>query len=125
MRWGGFSLTFIKTSKLMEHINKVEIRGNVGTVRMNEYNGKKVANFSVVTDFLYKSREGIPLSETTWHNVVAWSGKDIADLSLIAKGTQVHITGRLRASKYTSADGVEKFFYEIMANRLQIVTDGV
>ena len=61
----------------MEHINKVEIRGNVGTVRMNEHNGKKVVNFSVVTDFLYKSREGIPLSETTWHNVVAWSGKDI------------------------------------------------
>ena len=97
--WGGFSLTFIKTSKLMEHINKVEIRGNVGTVRMNEHNGKKVANFSVVTDFLYKSREGIPLSETTWHNVVAWSGKDIADLDLITKGTTVHVHGRLRGNK--------------------------
>ena len=111
------------TNKLMEHINKVEIRGNVGTVRLNEHNGKKVANFSVVTDFLYKSREGIPLSETTWHNVVAWSGKDIADLSLIAKGTQVHITGRIRSNKYTSADGVEKHFYEIMANKLQIFTE--
>ena len=108
----------------MEHINKVEIRGNVGTVRMNEHNGKKVVNFSVVTDFLYKSREGIPLSETTWHNVVAWSGKDIVDLELITKGAQVHVCGRIRANKYTSADGVEKFFYEIMASRLQIVTDG-
>ena len=108
----------------MEHINKVEIRGNVGTVRLNEHNGRKVANFSVVTDFLYKSREGIPLSETTWHNVVAWSGKDIADLDLITKGTQVHIHGRLRGSKYTSVDGTEKFFYEIMANKLLIVKDG-
>ena len=90
---------------------------------MNEHNGKKVVNFSVVTDFLYKSREGIPLSETTWHNVVAWSGKDIVDLELITKGTQVHVCGRIRANKYTSADGVEKFFYEIMASRLQIVTD--
>ena len=91
---------------------------------MNEHNGKKVVNFSVVTDFLYKSREGIPLSETTWHNVVAWSGKDIVDLELITKGAQVHVCGRIRANKYTSADGVEKFFYEIMASRLQIVTDG-
>ena len=107
----------------MEHINKVEIRGNVGTVRLNEHNGKKVANFSVVTDFLYKSREGIPLSETTWHNVVAWSGKDIANLDLVTKGTQVHIQGRLRGNKYTSVDGVEKFFYEIMANKLQIVKE--
>ena len=107
----------------MEHINKVEIRGNVGTVRMNEHNGKKVVNFSVVTDFLYKSREGIPLSETTWHNVVAWSGKDIVDLELITKGAQVHVCGRIRANKYTSADGVEKFFYEILASRLTIVND--
>ena len=108
----------------MEHINKVEIRGNVGTVRINEHNGRKVANFSVVTDFLYKSREGIPLSETTWHNVVAWSGKDIADLGLVTKGAMVHVQGRFRGNKYTSVDGTEKYFYEIMANKLQIVTDG-
>ena len=108
----------------MEHINKVEIRGNVGTVRMNEHNGKKVANFSVVTDFIYKSREGIPLSETTWHNVVAWSGKDIADLELVSKGTMVYVQGRLRGNKYTSVDGTEKYFYEILAQKLQIITDG-
>ena len=84
----------------MEHINKVEIRGNVGTVRLNEHNGKKVANLSVVTELLYKSREGVAVSETTWHNVVAWSGKEIADLDMIVKGTPVHVTGRIRTSRH-------------------------
>ena len=108
----------------IEHINKIELQGYVGTVRTNEYNGSKVTNFTMVTDFIYKSREGNVVSESTWHNVVAWSGKDIVDLELITKGAQVHVCGRIRANKYTSADGVEKFFYEIMASRLQIVTDG-
>ena len=66
----------------MEHINKVEIRGNVGTVRLNEHNGKKVANLSVITELLYKSREAGAVSEATWHNVVAWSGREIADLDI-------------------------------------------
>ena len=107
----------------MEHINKVEISGNVGTVRLNEHNGKKVANLSVATELLYKSRDGVAVSETTWHNVVAWSGKEIADLEMITKGTPVHVTGRIRTSRYTSADGVEKIFYEVMASRLAIVSD--
>ena len=113
----------LKNEYLMEHINRVELRGNVGTVRLNEHNGKKVANFSLVTELLYKSREGVPISDTTWHNIVAWSGKDIADPSLITKGSQVHVTGRIRTVKYTSADGVEKFFYEVLASKLQIVKD--
>ena len=113
----------ITKENLMEHINKVEIRGNVGAVRLNEHNGKKVANLSVITELLYKSREAGAVSEATWHNVVAWSGKEIADLDMISKGTTIHVTGRIRTSKYTSADGVEKFFYEILASRLTIVND--
>lgn len=109
----------------MDHINRVELQGNVGTIRVKEHNGKMVANFSVATELLYKSREGVPVSETTWHNVVAWSGKDIVDLNLITKGTPVNVTGRMRTNKYTSAEGVEKFITEVMASKLSIVKDDV
>ena len=109
----------------MEHINRVELQGNVGTIRVKEYNGKMVANISVATELLYKSREGNAVSETTWHNVVAWSGKDIADLSLITKGTPIYVTGRIRTNKDTSAEGVEKFIPEVMASKLSIVKDEV
>ena len=119
--WG--SIFHKLKENLMEHINRVEIRGNVGMVRLNEHNGKKVANISVATELLYKSREGIAVSEKTWHNVVAWSGKDIADLETITKGTPIHVVGRIKTSRYTSADGTEKFFYEVAASRLMIVRD--
>ena len=107
----------------MEHINRIELQGHVGTVRMNEHNGSKVANFTMITDFLYKTRDGAAANESMWHNVVAWNGKDMPELELITKGTAVHVIGRLRINKYTSAEGVEKQFYEVMASRIRILSE--
>ena len=107
----------------MEHINRIELRGNVGTVRINEHNGSKVANFTMITDFLYKTREGSAANESMWHNIVAWSGKDMPDLDLIVKGATVHVLGRLRVNRYTSAEGVEKQYHEVMAQKIRIVQE--
>ena len=107
----------------MEHINRIELKGRVGTVRSNTHNDSKVANFTLVTELLYKTRTGEILSETTWFNVVAWEGRDIKDIEKIEKGAAVHLTGRMRTTKYTNADGVEKQFYEVLANKLKIVED--
>ena len=35
----------------MEHINRIELQGHVGTVRTNEVSGKKVVNFSLATEY--------------------------------------------------------------------------
>ena len=107
----------------MEHINKIELQGHVGMVRTNEYNGSKVANFSLATEIMYKLRDGNAVSETTWHNIVAWESKEMPDLQRIVKGTPVNVCGRLRSSKYTSADGTEKYFYEVLAQRVRILNE--
>lgn len=109
----------------MEHINRIELQGRVGTVRTNEHNGMRVANFSLATDLLYKTRDGAAVSETTWHNVVAWEGKDIPDVYSICVGMPVHVIGRLRTSKYTNADGVERTYYEVLANKVTILQEEV
>ena len=109
----------------MEHINRIELQGRVGIVRTNEHNGMRVANFSLATDLLYKTRDGAAVSETTWHNVVAWANKDMPDLRRITKGTPVYISGRVRTSKYTTSEGVEKQFNEILANKLRILGDEI
>ncbi len=107
----------------MEHINKIELQGHVGMVRTNEYNGSKVANFSLATEIMYKLRDGNAVSETTWHNIVAWENKEMPDLQRIVKGTPVNVCGRLRSSRYTSADGTEKQFYEVLAQRIRILNE--
>ena len=107
----------------MEHINRIELQGHVGTIRYNEHQGRRVVNFSLATELLYKSRDGHPVSELTWHNIVAWDSKEIEDLDQICKGAPVYVCGRLRAYKYTSADGVDKTIYEVTANRLHLVRE--
>ena len=106
----------------MEHINRIEIQGRVGTLRTNIVNETMVANFSVATDYLYKGKDGAGVNETTWHNVVAWGNKGMPDLRRIAVGTPVHVTGRLRSQKYTSSEGVDKYIYEILADKLTVLT---
>ena len=105
----------------MDFINKIELQGRVGTVRTNVVNDSKGVNFSLVTDFLYKTREGNPMSETTWFNVVAWEGKEIWNLDKIEKGASVHISGRVRSTKFEGADGNEKHLYEVLANKLRLI----
>ena len=106
----------------MEDINRIELQGRVGSVRTNEYNGTKVANFSLATDILYKTREGAA-SETTWHNVVAWESKDVPNVHGIAKGMPIYVAGRLRTTKLTNIEGVEKTYYEVLASKLKFVTE--
>lgn len=105
----------------MEQINKIELRGNVGNVKIQEYGGSESIRFSLATNYAYKGKDGQPVIETTWHNVTAWSGKGMPDFHKIDKGSLVHVLGRLRCQKFENSDGVEKQVYEVLANRLTII----
>ena len=107
----------------MEHINRIELQGRIGTLRTNEYNGSRVANFSLATELMYKSKDGSAVNETTWHNIVMWESKDTPRIEEIAVGIPVNVTGRVRSNRYTNAEVTEKTFYEVMANKVRIVRE--
>lgn len=105
----------------MEQLNKVEIRGIIGSVYVKQVGNAKVANFSVATESCYTSHDGSKVIEVTWHRVVAWEGNQIQDLSQIKKGSFVHVLGRLRMQRYIAADGCERSTYEILASKVEIL----
>ena len=107
----------------MEQLNKIEIRGVVGFSRLSKFNDRRVLNFSVVTDYVYKGSSGEPVIETTWHYVNAWEGKYMPDLSTITKGTKVYVCGRLRSQKYADSQGIERSSYEVIASQLSVLQD--
>ena len=107
--------------RLMEQLNRIEIRGNVGAVRLQVVGNSRVARISVATNYVYKGRDGEPVIETTWHYVSAWEGKNIPDLTTIHKGDKVYVVGRLRSQRYTAADGTERTTYDVLASKLQII----
>jgi single-strand DNA-binding protein len=104
----------------MEQINKIELRGNVGNVRLQTVGEKQVIRFSLATNYSYKAKNGDGVIETTWHNISAWEGKGMPDFSKIEKGSTIHVVGRLKSSKYEGADGSERQSLEVIANRVMI-----
>ena len=107
----------------MEHINRIEIQGEVGNIRTQTIFDQQVANMSVMTQEFYKSKEDMVIADTTWHNVVVWQDKSLSDLSKVEKGTKVRVVGRLRQMKYTDANGMEKVYYEVLASVFRIIED--
>lgn len=105
----------------MEQLNKIEIRGIVGSVYVKDFVNAKVANISVATNYGYTSRDGSAVIETTWHYVTAWEGKDIQNLDQLKKGSRIHVIGRLRNRKYVAADGTERIAYEIVASKVEMI----
>ena len=101
-------------------INRVELQGRVGTVRIQNAGGCVVASFSVMTEETYKATDGTVLCETTWHHVTAWKGKDVL-LEGLERGALVHVEGRIRNSMYTASDGTERGYMEVMASSLKVL----
>ena len=80
--------------------------------------GKKYARFSVATNETYRNTNGEKVTETTWHNLVAW-GK-VADIAekYLNKGSEVAIEGKLVNRSYTDKDGNKKYITEVQVNEL-------
>jgi single-strand DNA-binding protein len=100
--------------------NKVQLIGNLGNapeVKTTE-SGKKLARFSVATNESYRNAKGEKVTETTWHNLVAW-GK-VAEIAekYLTKGKEVAIEGKLINRSYTDKDGNKKYITEVEVNEI-------
>ena len=100
--------------------NKVQLIGNLGNAPevRNTESGKKLVRFSVATNESYRNATGEKVTETQWHNIIAW-GKlaEIAE-KYLAKGAEVAIEGKLTSRTYTDKEGNKKYITEIQANEL-------
>lgn len=105
----------------MEFLNRIEILGTVGNVRVHEVGDSRVARVSVATDYSFKDRSGAIVIDTTWHSVTIWARKDDKeDISNIRTGCHLYVLGRIRQSRYTDVLGKEHTVSEIIAQSWQI-----
>ncbi|MDX9772570.1 MAG: single-stranded DNA-binding protein [Bacteroidales bacterium] len=102
--------------------NKVILVGNVGKdpeIRRFENNIK--ASFSLATSETYTPKGGDKVTQTEWHNIVAW--RRLAELAenYIHKGSQILIEGKLRYRSYDDRDGNKKYIVEVEADVIQLL----
>ena len=103
--------------------NKVQLIGNLGNAPevKNTEKGKKLAKFSIATNETYYNVKGEKVTETQWHNLIAW-GK-VAELveKYLSKGSEVAIEGKLMNNNYTDKDGNKRYNTEIQVHELLLL----
>ena len=103
--------------------NKVMLVGNLGQdpeLKTLE-SGKKVVHFTLATKEDYKNSDGQKVSETTWHNIVAWNGLAEIASKFLKKGREVFVEGRISYRSYEDKKNVTKYVTEIVLNDLLLL----
>ena len=103
--------------------NKVQLIGFLGNapeIRTLD-GGKKFAKFNIATHESYRNTKGEKITETQWHNLIAW-GK-VADLAeqYLQKGSELAIEGKLMHRDFIDKDGNKRYVTEIQVNDLLLL----
>ena len=103
--------------------NSVQLIGRLGqdpTLRRFD-SGKQLATFSLATSESYQNAQGERITDTQWHQVVAW-GK-LADIATryLRKGREVMVAGKLTYRSYQDQQGQTRSKAEIHAHSLLLL----
>lgn len=100
--------------------NKVQLIGNLGNDPeiINLESGKLLAKFSIATNETYKNASGEKVTDTQWHNIVAWGKTATIVENYLIKGKEVAIEGKLTTRSYDTSEGEKRYITEIVCNEL-------
>jgi single-strand DNA-binding protein len=100
--------------------NKVQLIGNLGNNPeiIELESGKKLAKFSIATNETYKNVQGEKITDTQWHNVVAWNKTAEIAEKYLEKGKEIAIEGKLTSRSYDDKDGNKRYVTEVIVNEL-------
>lgn len=103
--------------------NKVTLIGHLGnTPELKTFDGnKKMVRVSLATHENYKNKKGERVSDTTWHNVIAWG--QLAELMsrYTQKGSEIAVEGKLVNKTYTDKEGIKRYTTEIHMSELLLL----
>lgn len=80
--------------------------------------GKKVARFTIATNDTYKNQQGEKVTNTSWHNIVAWDKLAGILEQYVEKGMEIALEGKLTTRNYIDKDGSKKYITEIIAQEM-------
>lgn len=103
--------------------NRVQLIGNLGMDPevKSLTSGKKVVKFSLATTESYKNGKGEKVTDTQWHNIVAWEGAATIAEKYLRKGNQVAIDGKLSHRSYDDSKGEKKYITEVIVNEIMLL----
>ena len=100
--------------------NKVQLIGNLGNDPeiITLESGKKLVKFSIATNESYKNAMGEKVTDTQWHNIIAWNKTAEIIEKYVTKGNEIAIEGKLTSRSYENKEGEKKNITEVVCNEL-------
>jgi len=104
-------------------LNKVILIGNLGAdPEVREMgDGTKMAKFSIATTEKYTNREGQPVSNTDWHNIVLWRRTAEIAEKYLKKGDSVCIEGKMKTRSWEDENGVKKYATDVQGDSMTML----
>lgn len=102
-------------------VNRVQLRGHLGKdpELMTTGTGKKYIRMSLATNETYTGRNGDPVSETNWHNLVAWGALAERIAASVHKGQELIIEGALKTRSWEDKEGKRRYATEVLLAECQ------
>jgi len=100
--------------------NKVQLIGNLGNDPeiINLESGKTLAKFAIATNESYKNAQGEKVTDTQWHNIVAWGKTAEIVEKYVGKGKEVAIEGKLTTRSWEDKEGMKRYITEVVCSEL-------
>ncbi len=104
----------------MRGLNKVMLIGNLGKEPLRNVldGGICMVRFPLATSDAYKDKSGKTVSQTEWHNIVAWRGLGELAAKHLHKGSLIYVEGRLHYRAQEDRSGKKYFSTEIIADNI-------
>ena len=99
-------------------MNRVQLIGNLGRdpELITTANGRALVKVSLATNEIYKKADGEKVTETSWHNLVAWGPLAETMSNLLQKGNRVAVQGKLKNRTYEDKEGQRKYITEVIVD---------
>ncbi len=103
--------------------NCVRLIGNIGNEPEIKTFGsqKKMAKLSLATNESYKNEKGERVTDTQWHNLIAWGSAASLIEKYVKKGQEIAIEGKLTTRQYTDKDGAKRYVTEVLVNEVLLL----
>lgn len=100
--------------------NKVQLIGNLSyhpeIIRLKA--GGILAKFSVATNESYKNSKGEKVTDTQWHDIVAWGKTAEIVQKYVGKEREVVVEGRLTYRVYEDKEGIKQYISEVVCSQI-------
>lgn len=103
--------------------NKVQLIGHLGNSPeiLTLESGKKLAKFSIATNETYRNNKGEKITDTHWHNIIAWGKTAELVENYVPKGKEIGVEGKLTTRSYEDKEGIKRYITEVVCSELLLL----